>query len=154
MTGFTGTIRTLTYGSAELKVIQDRCGVIAEHGLDEVNVSAVYMHKDNKFTYFLTFISVGHKRDFESDCPHLKEMWSSTNVDKEKEFPMRWPFAMATCSNPWTDEAEYHCGSCGIELDGEMIGLIAAGTNYANGEWAPCPQCGKDNYIDRGEEDD
>ena len=151
MIKFTGTINTLVYGSVKLKVIQDNCGVIAEHGLAEVNVSAVYMHKDNLFTHFLTFLSAGHKRDYESAHPELKEMWSTTDVERSD---IRGQYAMTTACNPWTDESTYSCSHCGLELDGEEIGYIAAGTNYANGEWAPCPNCGHDNYVDRGEEDD
>jgi predicted RNA-binding Zn-ribbon protein involved in translation (DUF1610 family) len=47
------------------------------------------------------------------------------------------------------DDAYYHCNSCGLELNGEEVGEVAAGSNYANGEFAPCPECGKENSIDR-----
>jgi len=150
MIKFKGTINTLIFGGVQLTIIQDKCGVIAEHGLNEVNVSAVYMHKDTQFTYFLTFLSSGHKRDYENDHPELKEMWSTTNVERND---LHGPYAMKTGSNHWTDESTYSCSRCGLELYGKEIGYIAAGTNYANGEWAPCPNCGHDNYVDRGEDD-
>lgn len=148
MIKFKGTIDTISFLDTELKVIQDSCGVIAEHGLNECNVSAVYTHHDSHFTYFLTFVSEGHKRDYESDHPHLKEQWSTPKV------PNKWPFAMKTRSNPWSPDATYSCSDCGLEWEGEAIGYIAAGTNYANGEWAPCPNCGHENDIDRGNDDD
>lgn len=47
------------------------------------------------------------------------------------------------------DNARYYCHSCGLELDGAEVGEVAAGSNYANGEFAPCPECGKANSIDR-----
>lgn len=45
--------------------------------------------------------------------------------------------------------AYYSCSDCGIELYGKEVGIVAAGENYANGEFAPCPHCKKENSIDR-----
>lgn len=48
------------------------------------------------------------------------------------------------------NEAYYTCESCGIELNGEDVDAVHAGSNKANGEFAPCPACGSENPIDRG----
>lgn len=47
------------------------------------------------------------------------------------------------------EQAYYCCGHCGIELHGEEVCDVAAGDNKANGEFAPCPECGEENSIDR-----
>lgn len=52
------------------------------------------------------------------------------------------------------EKAYYSCNSCGIELNGEEVAHIAAGYNYANGEFCPCPECSTLNSIDRDNEDD
>lgn len=55
--------------------------------------------------------------------------------------------------NPCGDMAHYHCSYCDLELLGEDVRWVAAGNTYANGEFAPCPNCGEENHIDRDEED-
>jgi hypothetical protein len=50
--------------------------------------------------------------------------------------------------------ASYCCDGCGLELNGEEVGEVAAGDNKANGEFAPCPKCHKQNSIDRDNQDD
>lgn len=50
------------------------------------------------------------------------------------------------------ENAYYYCHYCGIELFSEEVGDVVAGTIYANGEFAPCPECGKENSIDRDDE--
>jgi hypothetical protein len=57
-------------------------------------------------------------------------------------------------SNFAGENAYYSCDSCGLELNGEEVGEIAAGSNKANGEFAPCPSCNSENPIDRDNEDD
>jgi len=47
------------------------------------------------------------------------------------------------------ENAYYHCRKCGIELIGKEVGVVDAGVNYANGEFAPCPNCTDENLIDR-----
>ena len=47
------------------------------------------------------------------------------------------------------DNAYYSCSACGIELFGADVGCIGAGETYANGEFAPCPECNSENSIDR-----
>jgi len=164
MTSFEGTITSLKFVDTELVVIQDSCGVIAQHGRHEVNISAVYMDRITDFVYFLTFMSAGHKRDYERDHPDLVEQWTSTNPihhvpplskrDLEEEQLCDMPHAYTAGTNPYTDKSTYSCSECELDLDGAEIGCVAAGNNYANGEWAPCPRCGSANYVDRGEEDD
>jgi len=51
------------------------------------------------------------------------------------------------------ENAYYHCDSCGLELNGDEVGSVAAGRSYANGEFAPCPKCGYENSIDRDNEE-
>ena len=52
------------------------------------------------------------------------------------------------------ENARYCCGHCGLELNGEEVGEVAAGDNKANGEFAPCPNCKAENSIDRDDEQD
>ena len=47
------------------------------------------------------------------------------------------------------DNAYYHCGSCGIELNSQEVAYVEAGRNCASGPLAPCPECGSENSIDR-----
>lgn len=58
------------------------------------------------------------------------------------------------CVNIVGHGAYYSCDSCGIELNGDEVGHVAAGYNYANGEFCPCPECSTLNSIDRDNEDD
>lgn len=51
------------------------------------------------------------------------------------------------------EKAYYACVGCGLELLGDEVGDVAAGDNYANGEFAPCPKCGVLNSIDRDDEE-
>lgn len=55
--------------------------------------------------------------------------------------------------NPVGDNAYYSCQKCGLELQGEEVGTVAAGETYANGPHAPCPECEEINFIDRDEEE-
>ena len=59
------------------------------------------------------------------------------------------PFAYKRGNNPAGDCAYYSCSDCGIEILGEDVGYVGAGTTYANGEFAPCPRCKTDNPVDR-----
>jgi hypothetical protein len=52
------------------------------------------------------------------------------------------------------ESARYCCDCCGLELNGEEVGEVAAGSNKANGEFAPCPNCNSENIIDRDGQDD
>jgi len=63
-------------------------------------------------------------------------------------------YAYARGTNPAGKNAYYYCHHCGIELHGEEIGYVAAGTNYANGEHAKCPSCGEENFVERDEDED
>jgi len=56
-------------------------------------------------------------------------------------------------TNPAGPEARFSCSHCGLELFGDEIGYVAAGTNYANGEFAPCPKCGEEGSIERDDEE-
>lgn len=47
------------------------------------------------------------------------------------------------------ENAYYSCAFCGIEIFGEEVGCVSSGRTCANGEFAPCPECGKENHIDR-----
>lgn len=60
------------------------------------------------------------------------------------------PFAYKPGNNPADKSAYYYCHECGIELHGEDVGYIAAGPQYADGEWARCPMCGEENSVYRG----
>lgn len=57
-------------------------------------------------------------------------------------------------TNPAGPEAEFRCSDCSLELFGEDVGYVAAGNNYANGEFAPCPRCGKEYQVYRDDEND
>jgi hypothetical protein len=57
-------------------------------------------------------------------------------------------------NNPAGEKAYYHCSHCDLELHGEAIGYVGAGSMYANGEHAPCPSCGEENSIERDEDED
>ena len=48
------------------------------------------------------------------------------------------------------ENAYYHCRACGIELVGDDVSVVPAGRTTANGVWAPCPDCGTENSLDRG----
>ncbi len=50
------------------------------------------------------------------------------------------------------ENAYYSCTKCDVELLGEQVGYVAAGRYCANGEQAPCPECGGENPIDRDDE--
>ncbi len=63
-------------------------------------------------------------------------------------------YAYTPGNNPAGENAYYHCSHCGIELHGEEIGYVAAGTNYANGEHSACPRCGLENPVERDENED
>jgi hypothetical protein len=63
-------------------------------------------------------------------------------------------YAYARGTNPAGKNAYYYCHHCGIELYGEEIGYVAAGTNYANGEHSKCPSCGEENFVERDENED
>lgn len=63
------------------------------------------------------------------------------------------PFSYTRGDNPYTDKAMYYCGDCGLHLDGDEVGYVGAGVNYANGEHSPCPACGEEHAVFRGEED-
>jgi hypothetical protein len=55
--------------------------------------------------------------------------------------------------NPCGDDADYSCSYCGLHLIGDEVRWVAAGPTYANGEFAPCPNCGEENSIDRDDKD-
>lgn len=57
-------------------------------------------------------------------------------------------------TNSAGSNAEYNCSSCDIDLVGSDIGYVAAGNNYANGEFAPCPRCGCENQVYRDDNDE
>lgn len=49
--------------------------------------------------------------------------------------------------------AYYQCSYCDLNLIGDEVSMVAAGSNYANGEHAPCPRCGEENEVDRDDDD-
>lgn len=55
--------------------------------------------------------------------------------------------------NECGEDASYSCSSCGIELHAQEVGQVPAGRNCANGEFAPCPECGVENSVDRDAEE-
>jgi hypothetical protein len=57
-------------------------------------------------------------------------------------------------NNPAGPNANYYCHHCDLDIDGEEVGFVAAGTNYANGEHSPCPRCGEENFVERDENED
>lgn len=65
-----------------------------------------------------------------------------------------FPFAYLKGNNPYDENSNYYCLYCDLQLYGEETGFVSAGINYANGEYAPCPACGTDNYIQRLNEDE
>lgn len=36
---------------------------------------------------------------------------------------------------------------CGLDLHGEQVSYVPAGTQYANGEFCRCPNCGEENEV-------
>jgi len=64
------------------------------------------------------------------------------------------PYAYTLGNNPYTEDSEYYCHSCGLHLHGEEVGYVAYGRNCANGEHSPCPACGEENSVDRNEPED
>lgn len=62
--------------------------------------------------------------------------------------------ALSMRINPAGPEAYYSCNGCGIELNGQEVDCIEAGSNCANGEFSPCPRCRTDNSVDRDDEDE
>jgi hypothetical protein len=63
-------------------------------------------------------------------------------------------YAYKSGKNPWGDNANYHCHYCDLELFGEEVGFVAYGRECANGEFSPCPRCGKENGVNRDDERD
>ncbi len=59
------------------------------------------------------------------------------------------PFAYKRGNNPAGKNACYSCSECDIEILGDDVGYVGAGVTYANGEFAPCPQCKTENPVDR-----
>lgn len=55
---------------------------------------------------------------------------------------------------PSGPNAYYYCETCGLELNGDDVGFVAAGDIYTNGEFAPCPQCGNEHSIERDDENE
>nr|CAS02725.1 putative integron gene cassette protein [uncultured bacterium] len=55
-------------------------------------------------------------------------------------------------NNPAGEQAYYYCHHCGLELHGDDVGYMAAGSNYANGEFAPCPRCCEENSVHRDDD--
>ena len=47
------------------------------------------------------------------------------------------------------ENAVYRCHFCDLELLADDVNIVVAGSNCANGEFAPCPECGFENLIDR-----
>lgn len=46
------------------------------------------------------------------------------------------------------ENAYYYCGSCGLELHGETVGAVAAGSTYADtDEHGYCPECNAENSV-------
>ena len=62
-------------------------------------------------------------------------------------------FSYTLGNNPAGENAYYHCSYCDLELHGDAIGYVGAGSMYANGEHAPCPSCGEENSIERDEDE-
>ena len=54
--------------------------------------------------------------------------------------------------NPAGKKAHFSCSHCDFELLGEEVKIVAAGTDYADDEWAPCPRCGEENPVERDDE--
>jgi len=65
-TKFDGTVTSISYGAATLHVNQDVCGVIAMYDGRSCEVCALYKQQKTGFTQFVSFLSEGHMRDFES----------------------------------------------------------------------------------------
>ncbi len=59
------------------------------------------------------------------------------------------PFAYKRGTNPTDENSYYSCSYCDLELLEELVGFVAAGPTYANGEFAKCPRCGEENYVKR-----
>ena len=65
----------------------------------------------------------------------------------------RLPFSYSYGNNPCCESSSYECKHCGLDLSGEDIGFVAAGwTCGGDQEWARCPQCGRENSVDRNVE--
>lgn len=93
---------------------------------------------------YLTFVLDAIKKNKVPKLPNPPPKWTLQTS--------KYGFNLGT--NPAGPEAEYRCSYCDLELFGDEIGYIAAGTNYANGEFARCPQCGNENQVYRDDEDD
>lgn len=61
------------------------------------------------------------------------------------------PHSYSYGNNPWDKDSYYCCDDCGLELFGEEVGYVVAGTEYASGECAPCPRCGEEGVVERPE---
>lgn len=79
---------------------------------------------------------------------------NKTNSETPQHPLASLPYAYKRGNNPSDESASYYCHECGLELCGDEVGFVAAGPEYANGEWARCPQCGEENSVNRGTDDE
>jgi len=70
-------------------------------------------------------------------------------LDRMEQMLVKMKYAYTYGGNPAGDNAYYHCSHCDLELHGNHVAYVGAGTNYANGEHSKCPRCGEENPTER-----